>query len=82
MNLEASLAKAVALIEQAADKGANLVAFSETWLAGYPAWFDYCPNAALWNYEPTKEVFARLRQNSVVVPGRETKTLGEIAARH
>jgi len=47
-----------------------------------PAWLDYCPNAALWNHEPTKEVFARLRRNSVVVPGRETKTLGEIAAKH
>ncbi len=82
MNLEASLAKAVALIEQAAHKGAKLVTFGETWLAGYPAWLDYCPNAALWNHEPTKEVFARLRRNSVVVPGAETKTLGEIAAKH
>ena len=69
MNLETSLAKAVALIEQAANKGAKLVAFGETWLAGYPAWLDFCPSAALWNHEPTKEVFAKLRRNSVVVPG-------------
>ena len=82
MNLEASLAKAVSLIERAADKGAKLVAFGETWLAGYPAWLDYCPNAALWNHEPTKEVFARMRRNSVVVPGAETTTLGELAAKH
>lgn len=83
MNLEASLEKAVALIGQAADKGAKIVAFGETWLAGYPAWLDFCPAAALWNHQPTKEVFARLRRSgSVVVPGRETKTLGEIAARH
>ena len=82
MNLGASLAKAVALVEQAASDGAKLVAFGETWLAGYPAWLDYCPNAALWNHEPTKEVFARLRRNSVVVPGKETKMLGEIAAKY
>ena len=82
MNLEASLSKAVALIEKAAEKGAKLIAFGETWLAGYPAWLDYCPNAALWNHEPTKEVFACLRRNSVVVPGKETKTLGEIAAKY
>lgn len=82
MNLEASLVKAVSLIEQAASKGAKLVAFGETWLAGYPAWLDYCPNAALWNHEPTKEVFAQLRRNSVVVPGAETRTLGEIAAKY
>jgi predicted amidohydrolase len=82
MNLEASLAKALALIEQAASKGAQLVTFGETWLAGYPAWLDFCGNAALWNHEPTKEVFALMRRNSVVVPGAETKTLGEIAAKH
>ncbi len=82
MNLEASLAKAVTLIEKAANKGAKLVAFGETWLTGYPAWLDYCPNAALWNHEPTKEVFARLRRNSFVVPSAETKTLGAIAAKH
>ncbi len=82
MNLNASLAKAVGLIEQAAKKGVKLVAFGETWLAGYPAWLDYCPAAALWNHEPTKEVFARLRQNSLVVPGRETNALGKVAAEH
>ncbi len=81
-NLAASVEKAVSKIEEAAKLGAKLVAFGETWLAGYPAWLDFCPNAALWNYEPTKEVFARLRRNSIVVPGAETKTLGEIAAKH
>ncbi len=79
MNLEASLAKAVGLIEKAANEGARLVAFGETWLPGYPAWLDYCPEAALWNHEPTKEVFARLRQNSVVVPSRATEILADAA---
>jgi len=80
MNLPASLAKATALIEQAANKGATLIAFGETWLPGYPAWLDHCPQAALWNYEPTREVFARLRQNSLVVSGSEAKLLAEVAA--
>jgi len=78
-NLEASLSRAIALIEEAAKKGAQLVAFGETWLPGYPAWFDYCPEAALWNSEKTKEVYARLRQNSVVVPSRATEILAEVA---
>ncbi len=82
LDLEASLAKAIRLIEQAAAKGASLIAFGETWLPGYPAWLDYCPEAALWNHQPSKEVFARLRQNSVIVPGKETKALGEVAADH
>ncbi|MDQ3252639.1 MAG: carbon-nitrogen hydrolase family protein, partial [Acidobacteriota bacterium] len=51
----------------------------ETWLPGYPAWLDHSPHVALWNHEPTREVFAQMRRNSVVVPGRETETLGEVA---
>jgi nitrilase len=82
MNLEASLAKAVGLIGEAARAGANLVALGETWLPGYPAWLDHCPGAALWDHEPTKRVFARLRRNSVVVPGKETVRLGEAAREH
>ncbi len=79
MNLDASVARAVGLIKQAARKGAKLIAFGETWLPGYPAWLDHSPHAALWNHEPTREVFAQLRRNSVVVPGKETETLGEVA---
>ena len=81
LDAKASLAKAPGLIEQAAAAGAQLVVFGETWLPGYPAWLDYCPEAALWNHEPTKNVFARLRQNSVVVPGPATRQLGETAKR-
>src|SRR5258707_12099606 len=80
MNLEASLARAIAYIGEAAKKGAKLVVLGETWLPGYPAWLDYCPGAALWDHAPTKEVFARLRQNSVAVPGAETRLLGQLAA--
>jgi len=55
------------------------VAFGETWLPGYPAWLDVCPNAALWEHLPTKQVFARLRQNSVTIPGPEITALCEAA---
>jgi len=79
MNLDASIARAEGLIEQAASKGAKLIVFGETWLPGYPAWLDHSPHAALWNHEPTKEVFAQLRRNSVVVPGKETGRLGKVA---
>jgi len=78
-NLEASLDLAVGYIAKAASQGARLIVFGETWLPGYPAWLDYCPGAALWNHEPTKEVFAHLRANSVVVPGRATEMLAQAA---
>ena len=82
MDLEGSVAKAIALTEEAARKGARLVTFGETWLPGYPAWLDHCSDMGLWDHAPTKEVFARLRQNSVVVPGKETKLLAQLAADH
>ncbi len=82
MDLPASLAKAVTLAEAAARDGARLITFGETWLPGYPAWLDYCGDMGLWDHAPTKAVFARLRQNSIVVAGPETKLLAELAGDH
>jgi nitrilase len=79
LDKSASLARALEIIEDAKKGGAELVAFGETWLPGYPAWLDFCPNAALWDHPPTKQVFARLRQNSIAVPGPETAALSEAA---
>ena len=82
MDLERSVEKARALIKQAARLGAQLIVFPETWLPGYPAWLDCCRDIALWDHEPTKKVFARLMDNSVVVPGPVTEALGEAARVH
>jgi nitrilase len=82
LDLEQSLAKAEALTAEAAEHGAGIVAFGESWLAGYPIWLDYCPGSALWDYAPAKDVFAALRRNSLEIPGPETRRLGRLAARH
>jgi nitrilase len=82
MNLEASLTRAVKFVGDAANQGAKLVVFGETWLPGYPAWLDYCPGAALWNHEPTKEVFAELRLNSLSLRSNEAQRLAQAAADH
>lgn len=82
LDLQRSLDKAIALIADAATLGAKLIVFPETWLPGYPAWLDCCRDVALWDYEPTKKVFARLMQNSVVVPGPVTEVLGDAAREH
>ena len=79
LDKQASLTKALELVQRAAERGSQLVAFGETWLAGYPAWLDVCPGAALWENAATKEVFARLRSNSIAVPGEEVETLCEAA---
>src|SRR5258707_1479336 len=79
LDKRASLAKALDLVQQAAKQGAQLVAFGETWLPGYPAWLDVCPGAALWENASAKEVFAKLRNNSITVPGDEVHALSEAA---
>src|SRR5262249_51799296 len=79
LDLDKCTDKAVELIHETARRGANLVAMGETWLPGYPAWLDSCPEAAYWNHAPVKEVFARLRQNSVTLRGRELKRIAEAA---
>jgi len=82
LNLEASLNQAIELISEAAELGVKLVVFGETWLPGYPAWLDYCPDAALWNHEPTKEVFAQLRRNSLLIESPQTEALANAAREH
>ena len=69
LNLEASLLKACELINEAADHGAQMIAFPETWLPGYPVWLDYAPNAALWDHPPAKALYQTLVKNSVSIPG-------------
>src|SRR6266852_9553747 len=77
LDKQASLAKALGLIQQAAKRGAQLVAFGETWLPGYPAWLDVCPGAALWENPSAKDIFAKLRNNSITGPGEEVNALSE-----
>ncbi len=77
-----SLEKLLALITSAAEKGAQIIVAGESWLSGYPAWLDYCPEAALWGHAPTKKVFAKMYQNSICIPGRETEVLGNLARKY
>lgn len=60
LNLEASVDRAVTLVEQAAAGGAWLTAFPETWLPGYPVWLDHAPQAALWDHPPARALFAHM----------------------
>ncbi|MEK6405408.1 MAG: carbon-nitrogen hydrolase family protein [Acidobacteriota bacterium] len=82
MDLARSVEKAISLIAEAASSGAKLIVFPETWLPGYPAWLDCCRDVALWDHEPAKKVFARLMENSVVVPGPDTEALAAAAREH
>lgn len=47
LDLDATIDKAVALIEEASDNGAEVIAFPETWLPGYP-WYAWLDAPAIW----------------------------------
>ncbi len=71
---EASTLKACNLILEAGSKGANIAAFSETWLSGYPffAWLQP-------SQEIAPKIVADYLANAVEIPGPETDRLCDAA---
>src|SRR5881397_923458 len=78
-DLDAALDRTAALTRAAADRGAKLVVFPETWIPGYPAWLDVCRDAGLWDHAPVKAVYRRMAEQSVVVPSAATERLAQLA---
>lgn len=85
LDLPKSVEKACDLIADAARQGARLIVFPETWLTGYPLWFDLVPGAALWDSKDANQVYQRLFENSpsfgdqaILVLGRAAKSAGAI----
>jgi nitrilase len=77
LDLDATVDKTCALIDEAAAGGAQLVVFPETFLPTYPDWV-WRTNA--WD-KVAQELYTRLFANAVDVPGPVTVRLGEAAAR-
>lgn len=79
LDLEQSVQKACDLISQAAQDGAKLIVFPETWLPGYPVWLDVAPGAALWGADAATAVYRRLYQNSVQMDSPAVQMLCQAA---
>ena len=79
LDLEASLSRAEHLVAEAADGGADLVVFPETWLPGYPSW---AFGLAGWDDQTAKQAHARLLRNALTVPGPALDVLTKMAAQH
>lgn len=76
LDLERSIDKACAKIAEAAAGGAQLVVFSETWLAGYPYWDEGWNSQA----DPWMAVRERFFDNALVIPSAQSARLCEAAA--
>ena len=73
LDLDAGVDKAVALIREAAAKGAKLIAFPETWLPGYP-WFIWLDSPA-WGMQFVQ----RYHDNSLVYGSPQAGRLADAA---
>src|SRR5574340_601602 len=71
-----TVAKACALIREAANAGASLIAFPESFVPAFPVWAGV--QAPIRNHE----YFKRLAANSITVPGPEVESLRAAARKH
>jgi nitrilase len=76
MNATATVQKAVAIIDEAARHGAELVVFPESFIPGFPVW------AALWAPIYNHEWFKRMVANSILVDGPEIAQIADAARRN
>jgi aliphatic nitrilase len=75
LDIDGTVEKTISLIQEAADKGADLVAFPETWIPGYPVF--------LWTV-PVLEQMAyvgRYHENSMTVSSAHMRRIREAARR-
>lgn len=73
MDLEGTVNKTIEFIQEAAGKGAELIAFPETWIPGYP-WF-------LWLDSPAANMplVYQYHQNSLVLDSAQAKRIADAA---
>jgi predicted amidohydrolase len=74
LDRDASTEKACHLIQKAAQKGADIAAFSETWLPGYPFFHPYPVHSLLWN-----QAFTAYLSSGVKIPSQTTDRLCKAA---
>jgi nitrilase len=65
LDAQATVAKAASLIAEAAEAGAQLIAFPESFVPGFPVW------AAAQAPIKSHDYFKKLAANSIAVPGPE-----------
>lgn len=78
LDTQATLAKALSLMDEAAQNGAELCAFPETFLPGYPVWVDLT-DGAKWNDDKQKTAYAAYVSAAVDPDGPELTAIAKKA---
>ncbi|MES9848268.1 MAG: nitrilase [gamma proteobacterium symbiont of Ctena orbiculata] len=80
LNRDATVARAVELLDQAASQGAEMIVFTEAFIPGYPAW--------IWRLRPgsdwgtTEVLHKRLLENAVDLESNQLDPLYQAARKH
>jgi aliphatic nitrilase len=77
LDREGSVAKAVGFIEQAGERGVDLVAFPEGFIPAHPTWYHFQPATGAHSIE----LATRLFENAVEIPSEATDELCAACAR-
>lgn len=64
--IDKGIEQALSFVSEAADQGAKLIAFGETFLGGYPIWLDEAPGAAVWDHPGTKALHRIVMKQAIV----------------
>ena len=75
MDLEGTIAKTISLMEKAAQNGAKLIAFPETWIPGYPVWL--WMDSPLWGMQFVQNY----SDNSLIIESEQMEEICAAAAR-
>jgi len=78
MNKEKCIEKAVNLIQEAGEQGANIIVFLEAYIPAYPRGMSFGAVVGSRTQEGRNE-YLRYSKNAITVPGPETDRLGEAA---
>lgn len=80
LDLDATMKSAVAAVSEAAEAGAGLIVFPETYLPGYPAWIWHLRPGN--DYELSQELHTQLLDNSIDLTTDDLRPLQDAAAEH
>ncbi|MDH4117798.1 MAG: hypothetical protein OEW30_10475, partial [Acidimicrobiia bacterium] len=77
LDRDQTVEKAIALIEEAGDNGAQVVGFPEGFIPAHPIWFHFGSGTDI----PATRLSVQLFKNSIEVPGPEIDALAAAAKR-
>lgn len=81
LNKEATLQKVIVQMEEAAQKGSELIVFGEGVVPGYPFWLALTHGAG-WNLDINKTLHAHYVNNAVCIENGELDDVCELAKKH